>query len=229
MFQRPGKIALIYAIIGGAFGLVWGLPFCFPFGGAGLIAVYILFGSGVPFLSALALRTWYVMHRGLVALDASRPRLAASALIVIAAYPVSLFSLTVPLWFASLLQGAHYWLSHARNLAPTVENYSLCFCAIVASLMIWVALSVALKQWNGRPLAQLLVSGILAAALFSAIETSRIGAQFELAVDAHGWNPWPVKFSILFVVGQSLFSAICGYAIASHSRSVEALRANRVS
>lgn len=217
MFPRLWKIALVYAVFGAVFGLMWGFGVYLPAGG---FVGFDFFGGGVLFLSALALCTWYLAHRGLVVLDASRTRLVVSALIVIAAYPLSLFSLFVPYWFESLLQRTHHWFFYAKHLESIQKDYPLCFSAVIASLTIWVALGVALKEWNKKPLAQLLVSGIFVAALFSTIETNRMGAQFELAVET--------QFSILFAVGQSLFAAICGHAIASHSRSVQALRANRV-
>ena len=224
MFQSPRKIALVYAVFGAVFGLMWGFGVYLP--DAGFVG-FIFFGGGILLLISLALCTWYLTHIGFIALDASRTRLAASALIVIAAYPVSLSSSAVPSWFESLLRRTHYWFFYAKHLESITEHYSLCFCALTASLMIWVALSIVLKQWNKKPLAQLVVAGIVAAALFSGIESSRIGSQFELAMDTRGWSAWFIEISILFAVGQSLFAAICGYAIAQRAQPPHAFKAKQ--
>src|SRR5579859_3951447 len=197
MFQPPRKIALAYAVFGAVFGLMWGFGVYLP--AAGFVG-FVFFGGGVLLLGGLALCTWYLTYRGFVALDASRARLAASALIVIAAYPVSLSSSAVPSWFESLLQRTHYWFFYAKHLESITEHYSLCFCALTASLMMWVALSIVLKQWDKKPLAQLVVAGFAVAALFSGIESSRIGSQFEIAMDTRGWSAWFIEISILFAV-----------------------------
>ncbi|HKF53091.1 MAG TPA: hypothetical protein VKB26_12325 [Candidatus Acidoferrales bacterium] len=156
-------------------------------------------GGGVLFLVALALCTWYLARNGALEFN-DRWRLAVSGLIVFCAYPLSVFGLALT---------GPFTLRH-QNLERISDQYFLCLLAIGASFEIWAALCVVLEHCPGRPLAQLLISGITWAALFTWIASTDRGSRFGVFAG----------FSVFFAIGQALFAAICGYAIARQQQTL---------
>jgi len=172
-------------------------------------ALYIFFGHGVLFLASMTVAGVIASRLKWMSAPRSWSRIVLAAAITVVSYPAALMGVYVASFPAR-------WLSHILGFAWVATamggpNSSLVLSALIASVLVWAALSVVQRQWNVKILLRFVVLGAGWAAAFTAVGEpvfSRLEAllQFDTA---------PLAIGILLSVGGMLFGGVCGHAFAT--------------
>jgi hypothetical protein len=202
------KVILIFAGGGITSGLLGGILGQLPILG---VAVFNFFyGPGLYFLLALSGSVWFARRAGWLAITFAWKRCATSAAILIISYPLGLYGMAVPGYLEQ-------WMLHTRLslfLATHPEglpNLDLFSSALVVSLLVWIALSIFIRAWNGKALLTFVMAGFLWLGVFLWV-ANRFEPQLKPFIPS-GVNLEWTMITALLTVGECLFGGIIGYSL----------------
>jgi hypothetical protein len=136
---------------------------------------------------------------GWLSLKLNVPRCVSAALIIVAAYPISvsvmLGSLMLYEWLFSKRFPAE-WREHVYSGSYPFSIWSLYLAAAVGAVLVSVALRVLTEKWDKQVLVLLVLAGVVTIPLSQAIAS---------LIAERNWH------LVLFPVGEALFCALCGY------------------
>lgn len=155
-------------------------------------------GVGILFLLGLVISFVIARKQGWLSVTASTRRILAAGLITVASYTVALWVVLFPLWLFYqnfLYTGTSEELSRGGG---TAVGFALgLFAAAAASVaLLAVALNVVTRRWDSKVFLLMLLTGVVAILL-----TFAIAYLFDIRD----------SIPVLFVVGEPLMAALCGY------------------
>lgn len=202
LFSAAGLVASLIAVLLPTLPIPYLVGFTFVYGYG------ILFAASVTVAGTIAYRLKWIGS------PASWFRICLAAAITAVSYPVALIG------GASFAGSVETWLNHTRHFAGLVRvvigsNGILVYGALMASVLIWTALSVVQRQWSMKTLVRLAALGVSWVAGFTVISTafqSRLENLLRpIMVPSLFW------IGLLLSIGAMLFGGVCGHALATDS------------
>lgn len=156
-------------------------------------------GTGLLLLSGLVVSVGIARRNGWISVNIAWRRQLAAALILVAAYPLSVFvmlgSLAVYESLYSTLS-SEQWSAQLQSGSYPSSIWALYVAAIVGAVLFSVALRVLTTKWDGQTMLLLALAGVVTIPLSQGI---------ALVINEPNWH------LLLFPVGEALFSAFGGY------------------
>ena len=175
--------------------------------GSGLLSIFVTtlstalgwVGLGAILLPGLLVSIIIASRLGWLSLKLNVPRCVSSALIIVAAYPVSVLvmlgSLMLYEWLFSKLFPAE-WREHVYSGSYPFSIWSLYLAAAVGAVLVSIALRVLTKKWDKQALLLLVLAGVVTIPLSQTIAS---------LIAERNWH------LVLFPIGEALFGALSGY------------------
>jgi hypothetical protein len=196
MKSRTVKVVGIFLVMGLASGLLS------IFIGS-LFAAWMWFGIGAILLLELLISIIIASQLNWLSLTLSVRRSLSAALIMVTAYPISVFVMIG----SALLYGRLYaavfserWQERYYSGDDPAVNEGVIAglypAAIVGAVLVSVALKVLISRWDKQAMLLLVLAGIVTIPLSQVIASLLSEPNWHL---------------VLFPVGEALFSALCGY------------------
>lgn len=202
------KVVLIFAAGGIASGFLGGILGQVPILGIGVFNFF--YGPGLYFLLALSGSVWFAQRAGWLAIKFGWKRCATSSAIVIISYPLGLYGMVVPGYLEQWMLRTRlspFLATHPEGL-PTLDLFS---SALVVSLLVWTALSIFIRAWNGKALLTFVMAGFLWLGVFLWV-ANRFEPQLKPFIPS-GINFEWTMITALLTVGECLFGGIIGYTL----------------
>jgi hypothetical protein len=192
MKSRAFKVVALFLVMGVGSGLLS------IFVGS-LSSAWMWLGLGAILLPGLLVSIIIASRLGWLSLKLNVPRCVSAALIIVAAYPISVLVMLGSLMLYESLFSKLFpaqWREHVYSGSYPFSIWSLYLAAAVGAFLVSVALRVLTKKWDKQVLLLLVLASVVTIPLSQAIAS---------LIAERNWH------LILFPVGESLFGALSGY------------------
>lgn len=191
--------------------------------GSGLLSIFVgslssawmWLGLGAILLLGLLVSIIIASRLGWLSLKWSVLRCLSAALIIVAAYPISVLVMVGSLMLYEWLFAKFFpaeWREYIYSGSYPFSIWALYLAAVVGAILVSAALRVLTKKWDKRALLLLVVAGIVTIPLSQAIAS---------VIAERNWH------LILFPVGEALFGALSGYWLVRASPAQEQVVASQ--
>lgn len=137
-----------------------------------LSVAWMWIGLGLILLPGLLVSTIIASRLGWLSLKLNVPRCVSAALIIVAAYPMSVLvmlgSLMLYEWFYSKLFPER-WGEHIQSGSYPFSIWALYLAAVVGAILVAIALRVLTKKWDKQAVLLLMLAGVVTIPLSQAI------------------------------------------------------------
>lgn len=195
MRSSAQKVAALFFIIGLGCGLVSAVI-------ASLSSTWGWLGLGVVFSLALFVSGTISSRLKWICLDLSFQRVVSAALMIVAAYPLSVLVMITgqqayEAMYAKLFPAE--WHERVYSGAFVYTKLPLYLAVVVGAVLVSSALRVLTRKWDEWVILLLVIAGIL---------TIPLSQSLAVLIDEPNWH------LVLFPVGEALFGVLSGYWLA---------------